>query len=61
MLYKFGMTDYRSVSIPLNRNLKLHLDSGAACDAKRFRQILKSLIYLTITRPDINYLVGVIS
>ena len=36
MLYKFGMMDYRSVTTPLDRNLKLCYDSGATCNKKRF-------------------------
>ena len=61
MLYKFGMTECRPISTPLDRKQKLCPNSGPACDEKRFRQIVRSLIYLTITRPDISYPVGVIS
>ena len=61
MLYKFGLMDYRSVSTPLDRKLKLRPDSGATCNATRFRQIIESLIYLTITRTDLSYPVGAIS
>ena len=60
MLYKFGMTDCRFVSTPLDRNLKLRPDLGAAYNEKRFWQIVGSLIYLTITRPDLSYPMGVI-
>ena len=55
------MTDCRSVSTPLDKNLKLRLDSGADCNEKRFRQIVRSLTYLTITRLNLSYAVGVIS
>ena len=58
MMYKFGMTKCRSVSTPLDQNLKLPHKLGAPCDEKRFQQIVGSLIYLTITRPDLNYPVG---
>ena len=36
MLFKFGMTECKSISTPLNWNLKLHSDSGMTCDPKRF-------------------------
>ena len=49
MLFKFGMMDSRPILTPLDRNLKLHLDSRPACNKKQFRQIFGSLIYLTIT------------
>ena len=61
MLFNFGMTKCKSVSTPLDRNVKLHPDSGMACDPKRFSQIVGSLIYLTITRPNLNYPVRLIS
>ena len=49
------------VSTPLDRTVNLHPNSGKLCDPTRFQQIVGSLIYLTITRPDISYPVGVIS
>ena len=55
------MTDCKSVSTPLDRTVKLHPDSGKVCDPKRFRQIVESHKYLTITQSDLNYPVGLIS
>ena len=51
----------KSVSTPLDRTVKLRPDSGKVCDPTRFRQMVGSLIYLNITRPDLSYPVGVIS
>ena len=61
MLFKFGMAECKPISTPLDRTVKLRPDSGKVCDPTRFRQIVGSLIYLTITRPDLSYPVGVIS
>ena len=49
MIFKFGMADCKSVSIPLDRTVKLRPDSGKVCEPTRFRQIVGSLIYLIIT------------
>ena len=61
LLFKFGMTDQKPISTPLDRNLKLHTDSGTTCEPTQYRQIIGSLIYLTITRPDLSYPVGLLS
>ena len=61
MLFKFGMADCKSVLTPLDRTVKLRPDTGKVCDPTRFCQIVGSLIYLTITRPDLSYPVEVIS
>ena len=61
MLFNFGMMECKSITTPLDQNLKLRHNLGAACDATQFRQIVGSLIYLTITRPDLSYSVGMIS
>jgi hypothetical protein len=61
MLFKFGMADYKAISMPPDRTVKHRPDSGKVCDQTQFRQIVRSLIYLTITRPDLSYPVGVIS
>lgn len=42
--------------------LKLRIEEGELLkDARRFRQLVDNLIYLTITRPQTAYCVGVIS
>ena len=61
MLLKFEMADYESVSTPLDRTVKLRLDSGKVYDSKRFQQIVGSCIYVNITRSDLSYPVGLIS
>ena len=61
MLFKFGMAECKCISTPLDRNVKLRPDSGQACDATLFRQIVGSLIYLTITHPDLSYPLGLIN
>ena len=61
-LYKFGLTECKPVSTPLDRNLKIVADSGmAVCDLTKYRQLIGNLIYLTITRPDLSYSVGLLS
>ena len=37
MLFKFGMADYKSVSTPLDRTIKLRPDFRKVCDPTRFR------------------------
>ena len=51
LLYKFRMAKCKSVPTPLDRNLNLDLDSGTiACEPTQYRQLIRSLIYLTITQ-----------
>ena len=62
LLFKFGMTECTHVSTPLDRNLKLDADSGTTeYELTHYRQLVGSLIYITITRPYLNYLVGLLS
>ena len=53
MLFKFGMMDCKSVSTPLDRND--NLDPGSE------RLATRSLMYLTITWPNLNYPAGLIN
>ena len=56
------MAECKFVATPLDRNLKLDADSGTnACEPTQYRQLIGSLIYLTITRPDLSYPVGLLS
>ncbi|XP_065634428.1 uncharacterized mitochondrial protein AtMg00810-like [Quercus suber] len=59
---KVGITDNKTISTPLEYNAKLTpLDGEPISDATRYRQLVSSLIYLTVTRPDISHVVGMVS
>ncbi|KAG8484252.1 hypothetical protein CXB51_023902 [Gossypium anomalum] len=58
----FNMEESREKSTPMEKCLKLKKDEGELLkDVRKFRQLVGSLIYLTITRPEISYAVGVVS
>jgi len=61
-LSEYGMTGYKPILIPLEQNVKLHVDErDLVKDTTMYRRIMGSLIYMTITRPDLNYVVGVVN
>jgi len=56
------MTGCKLISIPLEQNVKLSVDEGDLVeDTTMYRRILRSLIYMTITRPDLSYAIGVMN
>eukprot|EP00253_Pinus_taeda_P017201 PITA_17201 len=58
----FGMTECNPLSTPMEQNLKLTSIEGKEFeDATTYRQLIGSLIYLTTTRPDISFAVGILS
>ena len=62
LLSKAGIIDNKIVSTPLEYNAKLTpLDDEPISDATRYHQLVGSLIYLTVTRPDISHVVGMVS
>ncbi|KAA0046865.1 putative gag-pol polyprotein, identical [Cucumis melo var. makuwa] len=62
LLKKFGMINCKPATTPKNVNKKLQQNDGVEmADAQRFRSLVGGLIYLTHTRPDISYSIGVIS
>ncbi|XP_048420037.1 uncharacterized protein LOC125468399 [Pyrus x bretschneideri] len=59
---KFGMLECKPISTPVEPNAKMCAHEGRDLeDATMYRQLVGSLIYLTLTRPDISYAVGVMS
>jgi len=56
------MTGCKPISIPLEQNVKLNANEGDLMeDTTMYRRTVGSLIYMTTTRPDLNYAVGVVS
>eukprot|EP00253_Pinus_taeda_P029479 PITA_29479 len=62
LLKKFGMTECNTLTTPMEQNLKLTPFEGKEFeDATKYRQLVGSLNYLTTTRPDISFVVGILS
>ena len=60
LLQRYGMIDCKPISTPMDPNVRLQEDKGKNLeDVTMYRQLVGSLIYLTLTRPDISYAVGV--
>ncbi|XP_068471685.1 secreted RxLR effector protein 161-like [Phaseolus vulgaris] len=56
------MEDSNSVKTPIETGIKLTKEGdGRTVDATYFKQIVESLRYLMCTRPDICYVVGLVS
>ncbi|RDX77333.1 putative mitochondrial protein, partial [Mucuna pruriens] len=57
-----NMSNCRPVDRPMDPNLKLMVKHGEPySDPERYRRLIGKLIYLTITRPDISFAIGVVS
>ncbi|RVW19974.1 Retrovirus-related Pol polyprotein from transposon TNT 1-94 [Vitis vinifera] len=62
ILEKTGMLDCKPVDTPMDPNVKLVPGQGEPLgDPGRYRQLVGTLNYLTITRPDISFPVSVVS
>ncbi|KAJ9542170.1 LOW QUALITY PROTEIN: hypothetical protein OSB04_028676 [Centaurea solstitialis] len=62
LLSKAGLSDTKVASTPLEHNLHLTPSAGTPLqDPTRYRQLVGSLVYLTVTRPDIAYAVHTVS
>ena len=58
MLSKYCMADCKLIFVPLDQNLKLSASEGEILENPTMqRKTVGSLIYMSITRPDLNYTV----
>jgi hypothetical protein len=59
ILKRFDMLECKSMNTPMETKLKLLVDtSSELVDATLYRQIIRSLMYLTNTRPNICFVVN---
>ena len=57
---KFGLESAISVRTPMSPNVNLTVDLlGKSVDSSLYRSMIGSFLYLTTSRPDISYSVGV--
>ena len=62
LLSRAGLTDCKTESTPLETNVRFTpLDGTLLDDPTLYRQLVGSLIYLTVTRPDLAYAVHLVS
>lgn len=59
ILKKFHMEDCKSTNTPMNQKEKFNKDDGAEkADESRYRSLIRCLMYLTSTRPNIMFAVS---
>jgi len=59
---EYGMTGWKPILIPLEQNVKLSANEGDLVkDTIMYKRIVGSLIYMTITRLDLSYVVRVVN
>jgi hypothetical protein len=56
LMKKFNMVELKTVSTPMSSTVSLGLDEdGEAVDQKEYKSMIDSLLYLTATRPNIQF------
>ena len=59
LVKKFGLESANSVKTPMSPNVKLTVDLlGKSVDSSLYKSMIGSFLYLTASRPDISYNVG---
>jgi hypothetical protein len=61
LLVETGMLECRPCGSPIDRNHEMCAESGDLVDWERYQRLVGRLIYLFHTRPDIAYVVSVVS
>ena len=60
LIQKFGQQTCKVGKIPMNTSTRIDLDEeGISIEEHKYRKLIGSLLYLTASRPDITFAVGV--
>jgi hypothetical protein len=58
LMKKFNMAELKPMSTPMSMTAALDLDENSeAIDQREYRSMIGSLLYLTVTQPDIQFTV----
>jgi hypothetical protein len=59
LIKKFNMAELKPISTPMSSTASLGPDEdGEAVEQREYMSMIGSLLYLTVTRPDIQFTVG---
>uniref|UniRef100_A0A2N9J0W4 Reverse transcriptase Ty1/copia-type domain-containing protein n=1 Tax=Fagus sylvatica TaxID=28930 RepID=A0A2N9J0W4_FAGSY len=62
LISRAGITDSKIVDTPIEYNNRMNTHDGEPLlDATHYKQLVRSLVYLTVTRPNISYAVYIVS
>ena len=62
MMSKYGMDDCKPIAVPLDQNGKIIANIGVVLEAPTmYQKMVGSLIYATVSKPNLSYLVGFVS
>jgi hypothetical protein len=61
LLLETGLSGCRPVATPIEQNHRLISEDGPPVDRERYQRLVRRLIYLSHTRPDIAFAVSVVS
>ncbi|XP_028088834.1 uncharacterized protein LOC114289327 [Camellia sinensis] len=62
LLARVGLTDCKTATTPVDPQTRLTpLEGSLLSDATKYHQLVGSLVYLTVTRPDIAHAVHIVS
>lgn len=62
LLHDYDMSNAKPLKLPMDAHLKLSPDKGDPLpDSTPYQRLLGKLIYLTVTRPDLTFVVQLLS
>ena len=62
ILHKFGMENKNAIKTPMVPRFKLIKDEGGTkVDSTQYKQMIGSLMYIIVSKPDLTYVMSLVS